>query len=211
LTRPAVAVTAVRREERVPDFIIAVAMKCGTTSLHQILAADPRICIPDPEIFFFDLHDLVQHFDSSYRRAGRWLTQPYLPDHTRARVVLGVLRAESCSRVSNIPSGSSASIPNSRTSPLARAVGPADKIANMADIAPVTVLRATFNRAGYIGELLGSILGQSRPPAQVIVIDDGSMDDTREVLRPYAPRSAGLRAASAELLTTVPKESSPQP
>jgi glycosyltransferase involved in cell wall biosynthesis len=55
----------------------------------------------------------------------------------------------------------------------------------MADIAPVTVLMATFNRAGYIRESLESILGQSRPPAQVIVIDDGSMDGTREVLRPY--------------------------
>jgi glycosyltransferase involved in cell wall biosynthesis len=58
----------------------------------------------------------------------------------------------------------------------------------MADIAPVTVLMATFNRAGYIRESLESILSQSRPPAQVVVIDDGSTDDTREVLRPYLSR-----------------------
>jgi glycosyltransferase involved in cell wall biosynthesis len=58
----------------------------------------------------------------------------------------------------------------------------------LAEISPVTVLMATFNRAGYVRESLESILGQSRPPAQIIVIDDGSTDDTKEVLRPYLSR-----------------------
>jgi glycosyltransferase involved in cell wall biosynthesis len=58
----------------------------------------------------------------------------------------------------------------------------------MAENSPVTVLMATFNRSGYIQESLESILGQSRPPAQIIVIDDGSTDDTKEVLRRHLPR-----------------------
>jgi hypothetical protein len=73
------------RAERFPDFIIAGAMKSGTTSLHQILASDPRIYIPEDEIFFFDMDDLFQHPDFFYRTADRWLTQPYLPDQPRAR------------------------------------------------------------------------------------------------------------------------------
>ncbi len=73
------------REGRFPDFIIAGAMKSGTTSLHQILAGDPRIYIPDEEIFFFDMDDLLQHPDFFCRTVDGWLTQPYLPDHPPAR------------------------------------------------------------------------------------------------------------------------------
>src|SRR5262245_3229839 len=73
------------REERFPDFIIAGAMKSGTTSLHQILASDPRIYIPDEEIFFFDMDDLVQHPAFFYPTPDRWLTQSYQPDNPRTR------------------------------------------------------------------------------------------------------------------------------
>jgi hypothetical protein len=44
-----------------PDFIIAGAMKCGTSSLHTILSGHPKIFIPDKEIFFYDLDDYEQH------------------------------------------------------------------------------------------------------------------------------------------------------
>jgi hypothetical protein len=39
--------------ERFPDFIIAGAMKSGTSSLHHMLAQHPDIFIPDREIHFF--------------------------------------------------------------------------------------------------------------------------------------------------------------
>ena len=52
----------------------------------------------------------------------------------------------------------------------------------------VTVVVPTFNRARYLGECLGSILGQTLAPAQVIVVNDGSTDSTREVLRPFLDR-----------------------
>ena len=66
-------------EHRLPDFIIAGAMKSGTTSLHQILASDPRIFIPGREIFFFDMDDLSLHSDFWYRDGDGWLTQRYSP------------------------------------------------------------------------------------------------------------------------------------
>lgn len=52
----------------------------------------------------------------------------------------------------------------------------------------VTVLVPTFNRAKFLAECLESVLGQTVPPAQVIVINDGSTDNTREVLEPYMGR-----------------------
>lgn len=52
----------------------------------------------------------------------------------------------------------------------------------------VTVIIPTFNRANYICESLASVLAQTVPPAQVIVVNDGSTDDTETVLQPYRDR-----------------------
>ncbi|UCD43245.1 MAG: sulfotransferase [Chloroflexota bacterium] len=57
---------------RFPDFIIAGAMKCGTTSLHNILSTHPKIFIPDREIHFFDIDDLSQHPDFFMYSNGAW-------------------------------------------------------------------------------------------------------------------------------------------
>lgn len=52
----------------------------------------------------------------------------------------------------------------------------------------ITAVIPTFNRRRYLPEALDSVLGQTVPPAQVIVVDDGSTDDTRTVLAAYAGR-----------------------
>ncbi|CAN5780091.1 hypothetical protein BH11PSE3_BH11PSE3_10210 [soil metagenome] len=52
----------------------------------------------------------------------------------------------------------------------------------------VTAIIATCNRADYLGEALDSVLDQSAPPAQVIVVDDGSTDATAAVLARYGGR-----------------------
>jgi hypothetical protein len=49
----------------------------------------------------------------------------------------------------------------------------------------VTVLLATYNRGQYIEEALDSLLGQTRPPDEVLVVDDGSTDDTRQRVQRY--------------------------
>ncbi len=46
-----------------PDFLIIGAQKCGSSSLHAILAEHPRIFLPRGEVFFFDIDDIEQHSD----------------------------------------------------------------------------------------------------------------------------------------------------
>lgn len=49
----------------------------------------------------------------------------------------------------------------------------------------VTVIIPTYNRAGLIGHAIKSVLNQTYPNIQLIVIDDGSVDNTPEVVRSF--------------------------
>ncbi|HNY90271.1 MAG: UDP-Glc:alpha-D-GlcNAc-diphosphoundecaprenol beta-1,3-glucosyltransferase WfgD [bacterium ADurb.Bin431] len=72
----------------------------------------------------------------------------------------------------------------------------------MAEI-KVSVILTTCDRAALVSEALASVLEQSRPPAEIIVVDDGSADETEERLRPLAggvhylrnPQPLGVSAA----------------
>lgn len=59
-------------ERRFPDFIIAGAMKCGTTSLHYILDSHPDIFIPGGEIHFFNIDDHIQSPDFFVYDGKKW-------------------------------------------------------------------------------------------------------------------------------------------
>jgi hypothetical protein len=57
----------------------------------------------------------------------------------------------------------------------------------------VTAIIATYNRGRMIEQSIDSILQQSAPVAQFIVVDDGSTDDTEERVRRYGDRIEYLR------------------
>ena len=55
----------------------------------------------------------------------------------------------------------------------------------------------SYNRADLIGETLANILGQTRPPNEVIVVDDGSTDGSADVIAGFGKSVTLLRQANA--------------
>jgi glycosyltransferase involved in cell wall biosynthesis len=52
----------------------------------------------------------------------------------------------------------------------------------------VSVVIAAFDAERYLGEAIESVLGQTRAPLELIVVDDGSDDHTLEVARGFGER-----------------------
>jgi glycosyltransferase involved in cell wall biosynthesis len=81
----------------------------------------------------------------------------------------------------------------------------------------VSVIIPTFNRASLIGEAIRSAQAQSYPSKQIIVIDDGSTDDTAQIVARFegveyyrqtnkgqaAARNLGLQYARGEYIASL--------
>ena len=52
----------------------------------------------------------------------------------------------------------------------------------------VSVVVPTYNRPQYVGQTIESILSQTFQDFEIVVVDDGSTEETRQVLAPYADR-----------------------
>ena len=57
----------------------------------------------------------------------------------------------------------------------------------------VSAIVPAYNRADFLEETLESLLGQSAPPKEVIVVDDGSMDHTPEILAAFGAKIRTVR------------------
>jgi len=77
----------------------------------------------------------------------------------------------------------------------------------------ISVIIPTFNRAGHVTRAVESVLVQTYPNREIIVVDDGSTDNTREAMKGYenrikyiyqdnagvsAARNVGIQAASGQ-------------
>ncbi len=87
-----------------------------------------------------------------------------------------------------------------------------------ADSVRVSVIVPTFNRAGLLEQAIDSVLAQSFASFELIVVDDGSTDDTAVLLSAYAgririlrqfnrgvsaARNLGMAAAAGELIALL--------
>lgn len=79
----------------------------------------------------------------------------------------------------------------------------------------ISVVIATFNRARFLRKAIESVLAQTHPPSEIIVVDDGSADDSADVARSFGSpvrvisqsnqglataRNSGIASASGEWL-----------
>jgi glycosyltransferase involved in cell wall biosynthesis len=53
----------------------------------------------------------------------------------------------------------------------------------------IGVVVATYNGGTFLEEQIESIVNQSLPPREIIVVDDGSKDGTHEIIGQYVARS----------------------
>ena len=90
----------------------------------------------------------------------------------------------------------------------------------------VSIIIPTYNRAHYLPEALDSALSQTYPNTEIIVVNDGSTDDTEAVLVPYrkhiryikqvnagcaGAKNTGIKAATGEFLTNLDDDDSIRP
>jgi glycosyltransferase involved in cell wall biosynthesis len=80
--------------------------------------------------------------------------------------------------------------------------------------AAVSVAITCFNQGRYLRDAIESVLAQTHPPSEVLVVDDGSTDETADVAAAFsgvryirqhnrglsAARNTGLRAATGDLV-----------
>jgi len=52
-------------------------------------------------------------------------------------------------------------------------------------MAVVSVITPTYNRSDFLPAAIASVLAQTYEDFELIVVDDGSLDDTRAVIRPF--------------------------
>lgn len=89
---------------------------------------------------------------------------------------------------------------------------------------PVSVVIPAYNAERFVGDALASVRAQTAPPAEIIVVDDGSTDGTAAVARAAGAtvitqpnggvavaRNTGIRAASAEWVALLDADDLWQP
>lgn len=83
----------------------------------------------------------------------------------------------------------------------------------------VSVILPVYNGARYVGEAIESVLSQDYRPIECIVVDDGSSDESAQIIARYpvtyirqaqagpgAARNAGVGAASGEILAFLDQD-----
>ncbi len=68
-----------------------------------------------------------------------------------------------------------------------------DRPSQRPDRASLSVVLPNYNHALFLPRALDALLAQSRPPDEIIIVDDASTDGSRAILDGYIARAPGLR------------------
>ncbi len=68
----------------------------------------------------------------------------------------------------------------------------------MPSVPPISVVMAVYNTASFIEEAVGSLLSQTFTDIEIIVLDDGSTDDSLTILKTIEAKDCRLRVFSLE-------------
>ena len=72
------------------------------------------------------------------------------------------------------------------------------KIGDLFHTPKISVVMSTYNRANIVGEAIESVLNQTEPDFEFIIIDDGSKDNTFETLKEYAQKDKRIKVLRNE-------------
>src|SRR4051812_18986927 len=62
----------------------------------------------------------------------------------------------------------------------------------------LSVVHANYNHGKYISRAIEAIVSQSRPPDEYIILDDGSTDNSVEIIERYAARYPYIQVVKNE-------------
>ena len=60
----------------------------------------------------------------------------------------------------------------------------------------VSVCIASYNHAEYVSEMLDSVLAQTYKDLEVVVVDDGSQDNSLAILESFASRHSNVKVST---------------
>jgi len=73
----------------------------------------------------------------------------------------------------------------------------------------VSIVIPCYNAAPFLREALDSTLRQTVPAAEVILVDDGSTDDSAAIAESYGPPVRVIRQANQGVFVILPRDQAP--